>query len=79
MITSGYTEPEFRGNRLQALTLRYLMEHVVSSDPEARVYGEIHTDNIASIKGNARAGLCPVLRIQGIKFAGLVWFRRIVK
>jgi GNAT superfamily N-acetyltransferase len=77
LVAEGYTEPEFRGKGLQAFMRRYVLEDTLKRGLAPSLCGEIRTDNIASIKGNARGGLPVIARVQGIKFAGMLVRRRI--
>jgi GNAT superfamily N-acetyltransferase len=73
----AYTEPAFRGRGLQACVFRHMLEYTLSRGLASKLCAEISIGNIASIKGSARAGLPVVARIQGIKFAGLIFRLRI--
>src|SRR5271169_452874 len=78
LVAEGFTRPEYRGKGLQAVMRRVLMEDVLNRGLSDYLYGEIKLDNFASMKGNTRGGLRRVVRLQGIKFAGLVLFRRVL-
>ena len=78
LVAEGFTRPEYRGKGLQAVMRHVLMEDVLKRGLSDYLYGEIKLDNFASMKGNTRGGLRRVARLQGIKFAGLVLFRRVL-
>ncbi len=78
LVAEGFTLPQYRGKGLQAVMRRVLMEDVLKRGLSEYLYGEIKLDNFASMKGNTRGGLRRVARLQGIKFAGLVLFRRVL-
>ena len=77
-VTAGFTRPEYRGKGLQAIMRRALLEDVMERGLSDYFYGVIMPDNFASMKGNSRGGLRRVARLQGIKFAGFILFRRVL-
>ena len=75
--TGAFTRPEYQGKGLQGVTKRVLLEDVLKRGLSDCFYCEIMPDNFASIRGIAKAGLRRVARLQGIRFAGFILFRRV--
>ncbi|MEX2223307.1 MAG: hypothetical protein WEG40_16070 [Candidatus Rokuibacteriota bacterium] len=78
VLFDGWTRPEHRGKRLHPLVRRHVMEDTLRRGVAKRVYSEITPSNIASLKGNQRSGSRCVARLQGIKFAGLIFRRQVL-
>jgi len=78
LSTAAFTRPEYRRKGLQSLMKRVLLEDVLKRGLFDYFYCEVSPDNLASMKGIAKGGLQRVARLQGIKFAGFILFRRVL-
>jgi RimJ/RimL family protein N-acetyltransferase len=74
----GFTWPEFRGRRLQPMVRRYVTEDVIRRRLYHKVYGTIMTDNVASQRGNARAGMRRLAHLQAYRIGGLMIFKKVL-
>lgn len=78
VMADSFTMPEFRGRRLQPLVLRHIVGEVLERGLGDKVYLTIEPDNIASIKGNERAGLRCLARLQGVRIGGVVFGKKVI-
>jgi len=74
----GFTWPEFRGRRLQPLVRRYVTQDVIARGLYHKVYGGIDYANVASQRGNARAGMRRVARLRGLRVGGLFFRKQVL-
>ena len=78
LSTLAFTRPEYRCQGLQSVTKRVVLEDVLKRGPFDHFYCEVMPDNFASMKGITKGGLRRVARLQGIRFAGFILFRRVL-
>jgi hypothetical protein len=78
VIDLGFTWPEFRGRRLQPMVRRYVTEDVIRRGVYHKVYGTIAPGNVSSQRGNARAGMRRVARLQGFRILGVIFFKKVL-
>lgn len=79
LVIDAYTPPAFRGNRLHPMMRRHIIEDVFRRGLADRVYSEVSASNIASRKSNERSGSRYVARLQGIKCAGMIFRRKVLR
>jgi len=78
VMDRGFTWPEFRGRRLQPMVRRHVTEDVLRRRLYHKVYGTIMTDNLASQRGNARAGMRRLAHLQAYRVGGLMFFKKVL-